>query len=63
MEAMMDHEWNKTIQDVRDYIGTVHEVSSLLLGMIMGVASDPDITAQDAIKKALSKAKSIKLLH
>ncbi len=59
----MDHEWNKTIQDVRDYIGTVHEVSSLLLGMIMGVASDPDITAQDAIKKALSKAKSIKLLH
>ncbi len=59
---MENESWLKTVQDVRDYIGTVHEVSSLLLGMIMGAASDPDITAQNAIKKALSTAKSITLL-
>lgn len=51
---MENEAWGKIVQAVRDSIGDNHAVASFVLGMIIGIAEDPKITAQDAIKQALA---------
>jgi hypothetical protein len=50
----MENEWGKLVQTMRDSIGDNHGIASFVLGMIVGIAEDPKITAQDAIKQALA---------